>query len=244
VSRADWLEADLPGARVAWSTRRGGVSEAPYDSLNLGILTDDDPGRVRENRRLLAVALGRDPGSIAMGRQVHGAEVQLHGHDALSGPLKESDVQVTASPDVTPLVLVADCLPLAVWAPGAVAMAHCGWRGIVAGAVANAVEAVCRLGDTKPAEVHATLGPGIRGCCYEVGPEVRKQFEGYAGALRNAGKLDLAEAVREELERCGVKGDRFADCELCTSCDPARFFSHRRDGGLTGRQAGLMWLSS
>jgi YfiH family protein len=241
-----WLETQLPGARVAFSTRLGGVSEQPYDSLNLGILTDDFRERVIENRAILARALGRDPDSVAMGRQVHGAGVQLHDIPPPDAAPVPSDAQATGSPDVTPLVLVADCLPLAVCAPGGVAMVHCGWRGIVAGVVPAAVEAVRGLAGASPEQVHAALGPGIRGCCYEVGAEVRAEFKrrGHTGALNEAGMLDLATAVRGELDRCGVEEGRFADCGLCTSCDGDRFFSHRRDGGVTGRQAGLAWLSS
>ena len=124
-----WLEARLPGATAAFSTRRGGASEAPYDSLNLGILTDDRPERVIENRRRLAEALGRGPESIAMGHQVHGAAVQLHsvgrrpqraGALGRAGDRRGRDL---------PLVLVADCFPLASRCPG-----RSRWRTAAGGA--------------------------------------------------------------------------------------------------------------
>jgi copper oxidase (laccase) domain-containing protein len=132
-----WLECSMGEARAAFSTRQGGVSTGPYESLNLGILTEDDPGRVARNRGLLAGALGRDPARVAMGWQVHGAEVQVHheppaaGRQGFGSPgddLARVDVQVTDSAEVTPLVLVADCVPVALAAPGGVAMVHCGWR--------------------------------------------------------------------------------------------------------------------
>jgi hypothetical protein len=241
-----WLEAALPGARVAFSTRCGGASAPPYDTLNLGILTEDDPARVAANRRSLAEALGRDPDRVVFGVQVHGSGVQVHEHRLAGAEPARADAQVTAREDLTPLVLVADCLPLALSAPGAVAMAHCGWRGIVSGVIANTVDALVQQAGCEPADVHAALGPGIRACCYVVGPEVRSAFEqrGQVQALQADGRLDLAVAVRGELERCGVEAERFADCGLCTSCDEQRFFSHRRDGGRTGRQAGLVWRSS
>ncbi|MGH2978113.1 MAG: laccase domain-containing protein, partial [Solirubrobacterales bacterium] len=134
-----WLECPLGDARAVFSTRRGGVSEGPYESLNLGILTDDDPARVAHNRERLAEGIGRDPAGVAMGWQVHAAGVQVHheppapGRQGFGSPgddLARVDAQVTDSPDVTPLVLVADCAPVALAAPGAVAMVHCGWRGL------------------------------------------------------------------------------------------------------------------
>ena len=242
-----WLECPLGEARAAFTTRRGGISEGPYESLNLGILTDDDTARVTHNRVLLAEALGRDPDAVAMGWQVHGAEVQVHhqpparGRQGFGSPgddLARVDAQLTDSPDVTPLVLVADCVPVALAAPGVVAMVHGGWRGVAAGIVERAVAAVRRLADAG--EVGAAIGPAIGPCCYEVGPEVSDVFarNGHTDALHGR-MLDLPQVVRSELEALGVT--QIALAGVCVSCNPGLFFSHRRDGGLTGRQAGLVW---
>jgi YfiH family protein len=243
-----WLEISVGSATAAFSTRLGGASEGPYRSLNLGILTDDDRGRVLENRRTLASALGRDVESIAMGRQVHGTGVQVRDASPIPGaPLLECDAQATALPALTPLVLVADCLPLVLAGPGTVAAVHCGWRGVAGGIVERAL---AFTGDhvkaQVKAQVKAALGPGVGACCYRVGDEVREAFRarGHRGEVLPDGRLDLALAVRRELERLGVKADQIHDCGLCTSCNPALFFSHRRDGGVTGRQAGLAWLGS
>jgi polyphenol oxidase len=244
-----WLECSLPDARAAFSTRQGGVSTGPYESLNLGILTEDDPARVARNRELLAGALGRDPARVTMGWQVHGAEVQVHheppgpGRQGFGSPgddLARVDAQVTDSADVTPLVLVADCVPVALAAPGAVAMVHCGWRGVAAGIVERAVTALCRLADAG--EVSAAIGPAIGPCCYEVGPEVSDVFarHGHTDAL-DGRMLDLPHVVCCELETLGVEDIALAG--MCVSCHPDLFFSHRREGGLTGRQAGLAWLA-
>jgi len=243
-----WLECSLGDARASFSTRQGGVSEGPYESLNLGILTDDDPGRVKDNRVRLGHALGRDPGGVAMGWQVHGAEVEVHHEPPVAGrqgfgspgdDLARVDAQVTDSPEVTPLVLVADCVPLALAAPGVVAMVHCGWRGVAAGIVERAVTAVRRRADSR--EISAAIGPAIGPCCYEVGPELVEVFgrNGHADAL-DGRMLDLPHVVRCELEALGVADVALAG--LCVSCHPELFFSHRRDGGVTGRQAGLAWL--
>jgi YfiH family protein len=249
-----WLEASLEGARAAFSTRIGGISEGAYRALNLGILTADERDRVVGNRERLAAALGRDSDRVAIGLQVHGAEVQVRaapeirpGAYAHPGPaLPRVDAQATAQVEVTPLVLVADCVPLALAAPGAVAAVHCGWRGVAAGVTERALEALCELAGCGTQSVSAAIGPGIGPCCYEVGDEVRSAFRarGHREDVLAAGRLDISRAVRRELERRGVEEARIATSGLCTSCNPELFFSHRRDRGVTGRQAGLVWIES
>jgi YfiH family protein len=242
-----WLEAELPGARAAFSTRLGGVSEAPFDSLNLGILTEDEPAAVYENRRRLAGALGHAPDRIAFGLQVHGAELATHaspqrwdffpdtGNKAhCDAELPEVDGQVIEAPGPVGLVFVADCLPVALAGPGGVAMLHCGWRPLAAGIVAKGVEAI---GATA-----AAIGPGIGPCCYEVGDEVLAAFADLGEGIAAGRMLDLPEAARRSLARAGVEQVESAD--LCTSCNPGLFYSHRRDAGRTGRQAGLVWIEA
>jgi purine-nucleoside/S-methyl-5'-thioadenosine phosphorylase / adenosine deaminase len=257
-----WLEAKLGnGARAAFSTRLGGVSEAPFDSLNLGLLTDDPHEAVVQNRRRLAAALRLDPQRIAYGLQIHGAELahpgpSFRGSFCLSGRQKEPrngelaevDGQIVTTPDLAALVFVADCLPVALYGPGGVAMLHCGWRGLAAGIVAGGAEAV---GATD-----AAIGPGIGPCCYEVGPEVLEPFADLGDGItaveeptspeddRKSARrhLDLPEVARRLLERAGVA--RVESAGICTRCEPDLFFSHRRDDGRTGRQAGLAWIDS
>jgi len=237
-----WLEADLGGAKVAFTTRLGGVSGAPFGSLNLGLLTDDAPESVATNRARLAGALDFAPDRIAFARQVHGAELESHG--ALSSRnsstaeeqrgvgMPEADGHVLTEPGVAGLVFVADCLPVALRGPGGVAMLHCGWRGLAAGIVARGAAAV---GATD-----AAIGPGIGVCCYEVGGEVLEAFAGLGDGIASERMLDLAEVARRLLAEAGV--ERIQSSGLCTSCEPELFFSHRRDAGRTGRQAGIAWL--
>jgi YfiH family protein len=235
-----WLEVALGVATGAFSTRLGGGSEGAYRSLNLGVLTDDDRDRVLENRRTLAGALGRDAGSLVLGRQVHGTAVEIRESAPEPGaPLREADAQITATCKLTPLVLVADCVPLLLGTADAVAAVHCGWRGVAGGIVEKALAAVR---ERARGDVFAALGPGIGACCYEVGPEVLAAFEARGHEQRPGRRLDLPGAVRHELERFAVPAERIHACGLCTSCNPQLFFSHRRDGGQTGRQAGLAWL--
>lgn len=235
-----WLEAELPGARAAFSTRLGGISEGPYESLNLGWLTDDDPVHVRINRELLAKALGLVTDELLVGRQVHGGELAWHEGvqpaDPYLNPVgaPEVDAHATAEPGLAPMVIVADCLPVALAGPGGVAMLHCGWRGLAAGLIEKGARAV--------QAVAAAIGPGIGPCCYEVGDEVRDVFAEEGDDVFVGRNLDLPEIAARQLAAAGV-----GECERaeeCTSCNPELFFSHRRDEGITGRQAGVVWRLS
>ena len=237
-----WQEADLPGAQAMFSTRLGGVSGPPFDSLNIGLLTGDEPGAVRENRHRLAAAVEVDTEDVLIGRQVHASELQFHtGRQpergfAEPGPrLAEVDAQATAQERLTPLVFVADCLPVALAGPNGVAMVHCGWRGLAAGILGTGAEAV------DPTA--AAVGRGLGRCCYEVGEEVLAEFEDLGDGIADGRMLDLAEVARRLLARSGV--DEVESSGLCTSCEEELFFSHRRDRGRTGRQAGMVrrWQS-
>ena len=232
-----WLEADLPGALASFSTRVGGVSEDPYASLNLGILTGDEPERVVANRRRLCAALGVAPDRFVMGRQVHGAEIARH-----TGPQEPSywpepgpeppcvDGHVIDRSGLAALVFVADCLPVALAGDEGLAMLHCGWRGLAAGIVGAGAEAV--------AATAAAVGPGIGPCCYEVGEEVLAAFAPLGPGIANGRMLDLKEVARRLLGRAGVTA--VEDAGICTRCESATFFSHRGDGPETGRQAGIV----
>ncbi len=238
-----WLAAELPGAAVAFSSRTGGRSVAPFDTLNLGLLSDDDPDRVRCNRRTLCSALGIEAERVAIGRQVHGADLATHSGPqdppafALAGgDPPEVDGHVLVDPEAEPglalLVFVADCLPIALSGRDGIAMLHGGWRGLAAGIVGKGCEAT---GATD-----AAIGPGIGPCCYEVGDEVLAAFAalGLAG-LSEGGRLDLVAVTSVLLEREGV--ERIESSGICTRCEGDRFFSHRGQGPRTGRQGGLIW---
>jgi polyphenol oxidase len=233
------IAADVPGARALFTTRRGGVSTGPYAWLNLGLFTDDEPARVHANRDRLAVLVGVARGRFQQGRQVHGTQVR-----ALSAPPDPheepapADGQATSVPGVAPIVLVADCLPIALAARGAVAMVHAGWRGLAGGVMAEGVRAMRALGGSGP--MVAAIGPGAGGCCYEVGDEVRAVFAAHGDEVRNGRNLDLKAIARRELQAAGVAAVH--DVGICTLCaEPGLFYSHRRDGGVTGRQAGVAW---
>jgi YfiH family protein len=221
------IAIDLPGGTALFTTRHGGVSEGPYASLNLGSHTDDDPAAVAANRQRASALAGRP---LAAVHQVHGTDVVAAG-DAVADAdaLLETDGRA-------PLVLVADCVPIVLVTPEGVGAVHAGWRGLHGGIVANSVRALRDLGATR---IAAAIGPCIGPCCYEVGDELRAAF-GTTGRT-----LDLPGIAAAQLAAAGV--DEVHAAGMCTSCterDGAPlFFSHRRDRGVTGRQAGMAWRS-
>jgi len=230
------FEADLGAPyRVAFSSRLGGVSEGPYESLNLGILTDDHPERVVENRRRLCASVEVDPETATMAWQAHGARVLRadgRGIARPGTPLERCDGLWTDEPGRGLMLLAADCLPVALARANgkpSLAVLHVGWRGLLQGIVEAGVEA---LGGGP---LRAAIGPGIGPCCFEVAEEVAGPFRDRFGAdILVDRNLDLVEATERALRAAGCEAVGRVD--LCTSCEEELFFSHRRDRGVTGRQ--------
>ena len=227
------IALEVDGARVAFTDRHGGVSAPPYDTANLGLATGDDPSAVAENRRRAAHELGDTEQHWAWARQVHGGRVVPV--DAPGGA-GDADALVTTGTGVSLVVLVADCAPIALVAGDAVAAVHCGWRGLTAGVIAAAVQAV-READSSP--VRAVVGPCISPAHYEFGDAELEQVTQRIGSVVRARSaadtpaLDLRAGVAAALAAAGVV-DR-TDVDVCTYESPDHF-SHRRDG-VTGRQA-------
>ena len=251
-----WLEAAMPGATAAFTTRPGGVSEPPFEALNLGVFTEDDRDAVVKNRRRLAAALGFATDRVAIAHQVHGAELVHHADPSsqlcsfasyeggekqreLVGAIADADGHIVTTEGMAALVFVADCVPVALAGPEGVAMLHCGWRGLAAGIIAKGAAAV--------AATDAAIGPAIGPCCYEVGPEVQSALQpptglkaAYTTTFSPVGEMvDLPAVAEGQLRDAGV--ELVETSGLCTSCESELFFSHRRDRGRTGRQAGLVW---
>jgi len=227
---------DAPGPYVvAFTTRRGGVSAGPYESLNLGLLTDDAPENVEENRVRVCASVGADPRRLAMNRQVHAATV----HRAEAGERgRPGDGLWTDEPGIPMLNVTADCLPIALartnGAP-ALAVLHVGRIGLLEGIVAAGVAAL-------DGPVVAAIGPGIGPCCYEVGDEIRGAYRArFGGDVIHGRNLDLWHASEQALREAGVSDVERTD--LCTACHPELFFSHRRDNGVTGRQGVIAYIA-
>lgn len=243
--------AALTGVTFCFSERLGGVSGAPYASLNMGGSTDDDPANVRENRRRLLRALGAEDllDAIVRPGQVHGcdvARITTPGAPIPDWVATSCDAVVCTVPDVVPLLVFADCVPVVLVAPGGFAVAHSGWRGTygeIAGACARALveEAHCAAG-----EVSAYIGPHIAARSYEVSEELATRFADRFGSqvIPTPRHLDLSAAIRASLEGAGVASERIVDCGLDTFELTDRFFSHRAEHGLTGRHGALAFMRS
>lgn len=242
LSATEWLHADWeapPRVRTLVTTRAGGVSPAPFDSMNLGDHVGDAPEHVAQNRALLRARLPAEPAWLT---QVHGTRV-LNAADVRNAP--EADASVAGAAGVVCAVMTADCLPVLFCdrAGTRVAAAHAGWRGLCAGVLEATVAAMHR----SAGEVLAWMGPAIGPDAFEVGAEVRAAFMAHDPASDAAftpigeGQYlaDLYRLARQRLEALGIRA--ISGGEHCTVIDRARFFSYRRDGR-TGRMASLIWL--
>jgi len=228
---------EVDGYEVAFTTRVGGVSEGPYASLNLGRKSGDEPERADENRRIACEAIGADLTRLALNYQVHSSRV-LRAIAAVRG--EHADGLWTDESELPILAMSADCLPIVVarvdTGSPAVAVLHAGWKGLLAGIVAEGAEA---LGG---ATLTAAIGPAIGPCCYEVGEEVAAPYrERFGDDVVREGRLDLWTSAERALRAAGV--DRIHRFDRCTSCEPETFFSHRRDAGRTGRQGVIAYVT-
>ncbi|MCF8151552.1 MAG: peptidoglycan editing factor PgeF [Sulfuritalea sp.] len=238
----DGLQPDWPapaGVRALCTTRRGGISQAPWQSFNLGSHVGDDPLAVAGNRALLRRELPAEPLWLT---QVHGTRCV----DAASAlPAVEADASFTRQRGVVCAVLTADCLPVLLCDDQAsvVGVAHAGWRSLAAGVIEATVTAMEAPGE----QLMAWLGPAIGPQAFEVGGEVRERFMAHDARAASAfvpgvdGKwlCDIYQLARQRLDALGIR--RIAGADFCTVTDAARFFSYRRDG-VSGRMASLIWL--
>ncbi len=246
---ADWLRPRFATAGVGalMSTRAGGVSTGGYASCNLGEAVGDDPAAVHENRRRFAAAIGGAPTWL---RQVHGRRVLRL--PASAGEPLEADACLSTEPGVACVIQVADCLPVLLAAPGGVAAAHAGWRGLAGGVLEATVEALVGAAGCAPAQIEAWLGPCIGPRQFEVGADVligfgvdphRAHPRFAAGARPGHWLADLAGLARDRLAALGIA--QVSGGGWCTVEDGSRFFSHRRDRprfGHSGRMAAAIWI--
>jgi hypothetical protein len=223
------LRPVVEGIDAVFTTRRGGVSEPPFDALNVSTTVGDGLHRVLANRDLAGRPIGRGPWWSTV-KQVHGADVVV-AYPSARGPAgrtREADGQWTEDEEATLAVLSADCVLVLAAGPTRLGVAHAGWRGIVAGIVENIVRY------TEADRVF--LGPAIGPCCFEVGAEVTSEYAArYPGAVTDERHVDLWTAAADAARAAGTREVHAA--RLCTSCHVDLFFSHRRDDGFTGRQA-------
>ena len=230
------------GTRIAFSTRRGGLSHGAYGQLNLGLEYGDDRATVEENRRILCDALGAGYAFdlLVSPRQVHGCAFIEVGDNktARSSAKKEADGVICTTPNIPALLISADCVLVTLVAPtGNFALIHSGWRGSIASIAGVGLEHLVKATDCLASEINCYIGPHIEACCYEVDSELLKGFVSEYGSACDAGDshLDLASAVTCSLVRAGADRKRIAKTGYCTSCHNDMFFSYRAQGGTCGR---------
>lgn len=233
------------GITALFTTRHGGNSNTPFDSLNLGHDIGDDESAVTANMgKLIETAML--PSAPHQTRQVHGAN---HLHCSGSGRIHETeaDILIASEPGCPVAVRTADCLPLLLADPvnGVIAAVHAGWRGTVQQVAARTVEKMAGLGAAIDS-IHASLGPCIGPCCFEIGEDTADQLASCSGdtasAISRNGRItaDLAALNAMQLNECGIPDRRIETLGLCTSCHPERFYSYRRDNGKTGRHLAVV----
>jgi polyphenol oxidase len=247
-SRPLWAAPPSVGALM--SERAGGVSLAPYNSLNIGSAVGDDPAAVAENRARVAAAMGARPVWL---RQVHGARVVRLGSGDIDAEPQQADAAWTDEPGIACTAQVADCLPvlLATLDGRGVAAVHAGWRGLAAGVLEATLAALCKGTGRAPNEVAAWLGPCIGPRAFEVGADVLEAFGAptaspdvqlFVSRPRADGAprwlANLPQLARDRLRAAGV--EHLAGGEACTVGDASRYFSFRRDG-VTGRLVAAVW---
>jgi polyphenol oxidase len=234
---------DIPEVVALQSTRQGGFSNPPYDSLNLGRNTADDAGQVARNLELLGAALGMPPAHIIFTEQVHGTRVvRVDG----PGNVSNCDALITDTAGIFPAILTADCYPVLIHDPEhrASGAAHAGWQGTAGRIVQVMLKAMTEAFGTRPEACLAWVGTGISGDRYEVGGEVAAKFD-TSYLLPSPGGdgrylLDLSAANRDQLLDAGIPANHVACSSWCSSRDRELFFSYRRDNGQTGRMASLI----
>jgi len=254
-----WLTSSLLSSIPhGFSTRKGGVSKPPFDSLNLGVSRGDEADSVRENYQRFCAVLGVDPRQAVLSQQTHSANIRpVTAEDAGKGLYRrrtytDVDALITDVPGLPLLVFSADCGTILLYDPvhRAVGAVHAGWRGCAAGILRSAVAEMNRLYGTDPADLAAALGPCIGPCCFETDGDVPEAMTAALGASaapyleRRGAKwhVDLAGLNRQWLLRAGLRPERIDVCGLCTACRPDLFWSHRKMGEARGVQAAVIAL--
>lgn len=247
----------------AFLTRRGGVSTDCFAGLNFSSREGDQPESVDRNWRLLATAFRLDPHCFVVMRQIHGDRIVVIETDnrenlpegsLLPAEAYACDALVTNLPGLALGVKTADCVPLFLVDPvkRVVGAVHAGWRGTALNIAGQTVDTFLARFSSQPRDILAVIGPAIGACCYEVDAVVYHALEVYAGpgrdpffrpaALKDRWRLDLGMVNRCQVEQRGVPPAQIFAADHCTSCQDEVFYSHRRDGGRTGRHFSFLML--
>ena len=245
-----WLPRIVQGC----TTRRGGVSAAPYDTLNLGAHVGDVTASVQANRRRVWSDLGFEEKQVVLAEQIHGESVAVVREGTGGVPLPGTDALVTAVPDLLLMLFFADCVPIYLVDPArkAIGLAHAGWRGTASNIAAKTVRTLSEEFGCLPASCFAALGPCIGGDSYEVGPEVADRFRTLPGSrsanvvlprseISGTYTLNLRAVIFLQLLQAGLKPESIAVCDEDTYRNKRDFFSYRREGA-TGRMGAFLGI--
>jgi YfiH family protein len=237
----------------AFSTRRGGVSPRPFDSLNLSISTGDEEVYVEKNREILTGALGLQPSALVTVNQMHGDDILVIDSslpEDISGT--SCDAIITNRPGIAIGVLTADCVPTLLYDPDhrTIATIHSGWKGLAVDLPGKSIRTMIDRFRTQPESLIAAVGPSIGPCCYEVDDRVRAAFSDRDGnwprwtraVSSNRWMLNICQAIVDLLAKSGIRPENIGRLDICTHCREDLFYSHRRDGGMTGRQGSFIML--
>jgi hypothetical protein len=250
--RIESWERQFARLSAGFSTRNGGISEGGFASLNCALHVADEPKHVLENRRRLAEAAGFSFEAWTCGEQVHHNDVAVvtrqdrgRGRDSRESAIPDTDALITDVPDIMLVSFYADCVPIFYYDPirQAAGLAHAGWKGTAKRIAARTVEQFRAAFGSEPEHIRAAIGPSIGQCCYEVDNRVIQAMqesgitEGWMQKSNDKFMLDLREINRQILIEAGILPSHIEVTHLCTSCHVESFYSHRRDGGRTGRMA-------
>lgn len=237
--------SQIPGLHALQTTRHGGVSQAPFATLNLGHNTPDNPANVAKNRSILCEHLNVDTSSLVTADQVHGTRI-LHAFEG--GHRTGYDAFITDRENIFLCVLTADCFPVLIfdYEHRAAGAAHAGWKGTAENIIGRTIEAMMKHFDTSPSACLAWIGTGISASEYEVGKDVADHFAGKHLALSPNGRfmLDLAAANLDQLLDAGIPGNSIEVSPFCTAKNNNDFFSYRKENGKTGRMITLIGINS
>ena len=230
-------------AKHAFSSRSGGVSKAPYDTLNVAYHVGDRAPDVMKNHNILANEVGYDLKKLVFMNQIHSNEVVVIDEESFSVP--SCDALVTAMPDVALMVMSADCAPVLLHdeVTGVIAAVHAGRAGAFGNIVKNVIEKMQERFGCEPADIHAAVGPRICASCYEVSQKEIDEARAldYAFACKEGRHLDIDAILKHQLLKCGVMEECIEFLPHCTKCESQEFFSYRADG-VTGRNASVIVL--
>lgn len=237
IGQFDMLMSE-PGLIHGFSTRKGGVSSPPFDSLNLGINTIDQQENIQYNRNQFYNILGVHANHLAYPQQVHEDHVAVVIKPA---ELHQTDAVITKIPGLALSIQVADCAPVFLYNSKipSIGLVHAGWRGTASEITKKTVRMMIDQFNANPKDILAFIGPSIGPCCYQIGDEAKSCFD---SSCLNHDHLDLWQCNKNQLIQSEIPDFNIQVSGICTSCNSSLFFSHRESGGQTGRMMALMMI--